>query len=61
MSPGKERPMKNLQQMASVLVLAGLLILLGLYPQPVIDSAHGSIEQIQRWYGAVAAVSQGGF
>ncbi len=25
MSPGKERPMKNLQQMASVLVLAGLL------------------------------------
>jgi len=43
-----------------LLVLAGLLILLGLYPQPVIDSAQGSIEQLQRWYGSVAALSQGG-
>ena len=58
----EERTLRALanREFGMLLVLAGLLILLGLYPQPVIDSAQGSIEQLQRWYGSVAALSQGG-
>ena len=43
-----------------LLLLAGLLILLGLYPQPVIDTASGSVQSISNWYGSATALLQGG-
>lgn len=33
-----------------ILLLVGLLVLLGLYPQPVLDTAHGTLLGVQHWF-----------
>jgi len=33
-----------------ILLLVGLLLLLGLYPQPVLDTAHGAVLGVQHWF-----------
>jgi len=46
----------NGREMGMVLSLAVLLILLGVYPQPVLDVSSASMQGVQQWLGA--ALSQ---
>lgn len=43
------------REVTMMLVLAGLLILLGLYPQPVLDTASASVAQVMHWYVSPSA------
>ena len=47
------------RELGMMLLLAGLLILLGLYPQPVIDTASGTVGAVQHWFVSLPAVSEG--
>lgn len=47
------------RELGMMLLLAGLLILLGLYPQPVIDTANGTVGAVQHWFVSLPAVSEG--
>lgn len=48
------------RELGMMLLLAGLLILLGLYPQqPVIDTASGTVGAVQHWLSLSSAVSEG--
>jgi NADH-quinone oxidoreductase subunit M len=38
------------REITMMLVIAGLLVLLGLYPQPIIDTASASVAQVLHWY-----------
>ncbi len=37
-----------------MLTIAGLLVLLGLYPQPVLDTASSSLLSVLHWYALPA-------
>ena len=37
------------RELSMVLGLAGLLILLGVYPQPVLDTSAASMQGVQQW------------
>ncbi|MEE4464780.1 NADH-quinone oxidoreductase subunit M, partial [Azotobacter chroococcum] len=39
----------NGRELSMVLGLAGLLILLGVYPQPVLDTSAASMQGVQQW------------
>jgi len=41
----------NGRELGMVLGLAGLLILLGIYPQPVLDTSAASMQGVQQWLG----------
>lgn len=41
----------NSRELITVLGLAGLLILLGVYPQPVLDTSAASMQGVQQWIG----------
>jgi NADH-quinone oxidoreductase subunit M len=47
------------RELGMMLVLASLLILLGLYPQPVIDTASGTVGAVQHWLVSIPSVSEG--
>lgn len=38
------------RELAMMLTIAGLLVLLGLYPQPVLDTASSSLINVLHWY-----------
>jgi NADH-quinone oxidoreductase subunit M len=40
------------RELVMVLGLAVLLILLGVYPQPVLDTSAASMQGVQQWLGA---------
>lgn len=49
----EETPLKGLnpRELGMVLILAVLLVLLGVYPQPVLDTANASLHGVQQWLG----------
>jgi NADH-quinone oxidoreductase subunit M len=47
------------RELGMMLVLASLLILLGLYPQPVIDTASGTVGAVQHWLVSIPSVREG--
>ena len=47
------------RELGMMLLLAGLLIALGIYPQPVIDTASGTVSSVQHWFVALATAHEG--
>ena len=45
-------PGLQLRELSMVLGLAVLLILLGVYPQPVLDTSAASMQGVQQWLGS---------
>ena len=45
------------REYSMILVLAVLLIVLGIYPQPVLDTAHATMHGVQQWFGSTLALS----
>ena len=51
-TPREESMLKGLdtRELTMMLTIAGLLVLLGLYPQPVLDTASSSLLSVLHWY-----------
>jgi NADH-quinone oxidoreductase subunit M len=49
-----DTPLEGLKprELGMILCLAALLILLGVYPQPVLDTSHASMQGVQQWMSA---------
>jgi NADH-quinone oxidoreductase subunit M len=47
------------RELGMMLLLAGLLIALGIYPQPVIDTASGTVSSVQHWFVALSTAHEG--
>jgi NADH-quinone oxidoreductase subunit M len=49
-----DTPIEGLKprELGMILTLAALLILLGVYPQPVLDTSHASMQGVQQWMSA---------
>lgn len=49
-----DTPLEGLQprELGMILCLGALLILLGVYPQPVLDTSHASMQGVQQWMSA---------
>ena len=56
-----EAPLAGLggRELGMMLLLAGLLLALGIYPQPVIDTASGTVSSVQHWFVALSSVHEG--
>jgi len=57
-----DSPLPGLQfrELSMVLCLAVLLILLGVYPQPVLDTSAASMQGVQQWFsGALDQLASG--
>ncbi|STM19646.1 NADH dehydrogenase I subunit M [Escherichia coli] len=40
----------SLRELFMILLLVVLLVLLGFYPQPILDTSHSAIGNIQQWF-----------
>lgn len=40
----------SLRELFMILLLVLLLVLLGFYPQPILDTSHSAIGNIQQWF-----------
>lgn len=45
-----ELPPMSPRELAIILLLVALIALLGLYPQPVLDTSHAAMSDIQQWF-----------
>ncbi len=45
-----ELPGMSLRELFMILLLVVLLVLLGFYPQPILDTSHSAIGNIQQWF-----------
>ena len=48
------------RELSMILVLAGILLWLGLYPQPVLNTSAGAMSQLQQLYAPAAITAQAG-
>ncbi len=46
----KELPGMSLRELFIILLLVVLLVLLGFYPQPILDTSHSAMGNIQQWF-----------
>ena len=46
----QELPGMSLRELFMILLLVLLLVLLGFYPQPILDTSHSAIGNIQQWF-----------
>ena len=46
----QELPGMSLRELFMILLLVVLLVLLGFYPQPILDTSHSAIGNIQQWF-----------
>ncbi|MDF3008989.1 MAG: NADH:ubiquinone oxidoreductase subunit, partial [Enterobacter kobei] len=46
----KELPGMSLRELFIILLLVVLLVLLGFYPQPILDTSHSAMSNIQQWF-----------
>ncbi|NGE22760.1 NADH-quinone oxidoreductase subunit M, partial [Klebsiella pneumoniae] len=53
-APKSEEPIAgmNLREFSIVMLLVVLLVILGVYPQPVLDTSSAAMANIQQWYTA---------
>jgi NADH-quinone oxidoreductase subunit M len=53
-APKSETPLRgmNAREFLMIMVLVVLLVLLGVYPQPILDTSHAAMSNIQQWYTA---------
>ena len=40
----------SLRELFMILLLVVLLVLLGFYPQPILDTSHSAMSNIQQWF-----------
>jgi len=45
-------PGMSVREFATIGVLVVLLVLLGVYPQPILDTSHAAMSNIQQWFTA---------
>ncbi len=46
----QELPGMSLRELFIILLLVVLLVLLGFYPQPILDTSHSAMSNIQQWF-----------
>jgi NADH-quinone oxidoreductase subunit M len=46
----KELPGMSLRELFIILLLVVLLVLLGFFPQPILDTSHSAMGNIQQWF-----------
>ncbi|MGV3346008.1 NADH-quinone oxidoreductase subunit M [Enterobacteriaceae bacterium LUAb1] len=53
-APKSDEPLPgmNIREFTMIMVLVVLLTLLGIYPQPVLDTSHAAMSNIQQWFTA---------
>ena len=53
-APKSETPLRGMspREFIMIMVLVVLLVLLGIYPQPILDTSHAAMSNIQQWYTA---------
>ncbi|RQM39933.1 NADH-quinone oxidoreductase subunit M [Erwinia psidii] len=53
-APKSETPLRDMspREFLIIMVLVVLLVLLGVYPQPILDTSHTAISNIQQWFTA---------
>ncbi|PIJ50093.1 NADH-quinone oxidoreductase subunit M [Erwinia sp. OLTSP20] len=53
-APKSETPLKGMttREFTMIMVLVVLLLLLGVYPQPIMDTSHAAMSNIQQWFNA---------
>ncbi|WP_347254469.1 NADH-quinone oxidoreductase subunit M [Leminorella grimontii] len=58
-APKSDQPIAglNAREFIMILLLVVLLVLLGVYPQPVLDTSHSAVSTISQWFSAAAPVS----
>ncbi|UDQ78940.1 NADH-quinone oxidoreductase subunit M [Erwinia rhapontici] len=53
-APKSETPLRGMsaREFLMIMVLVVLLVLLGVYPQPILDTSHAAMSNIQQWFTA---------
>lgn len=53
-APSSEKPLRGLsaREFLMIMVLVVLLVLLGVYPQPILDTSAAAMSNIQHWFTA---------
>ncbi|WP_275553876.1 NADH-quinone oxidoreductase subunit M [Mixta sp. Marseille-Q2659] len=53
-APKSETPLRGMsaREFIMIMVLVVLLVLLGVYPQPILDTSHAAMSNIQQWFTA---------
>ncbi|QHM71800.1 NADH-quinone oxidoreductase subunit M [Mixta intestinalis] len=53
-APQSETPLRGMsaREFIMIMVLVVLLVLLGIYPQPILDTSHAAMSNIQQWFTA---------
>ncbi|RRZ94669.1 NADH-quinone oxidoreductase subunit M [Erwinia sp. 198] len=53
-APKSETPLRGMspREFLMIMVLVVLLLLLGVYPQPILDTSHAAMSNIQQWFTA---------
>lgn len=46
----KPMPGLSMRELFIILLLVALLLLLGFFPQPVLDTSHAAVSNIQQWF-----------
>ena len=46
----QELPGMSLRELFMILLLVGLLVRLGFYPRPMLDTSHAAMSNIQQWF-----------
>ena len=46
----KALPGMSLRELSIILLLVVLLVLLGFFPQPILDTSHAAMSNIQQWF-----------
>ncbi|MCL6413886.1 NADH-quinone oxidoreductase subunit M, partial [Pantoea agglomerans] len=51
-TPKSDEPLKSmsLRELSIVMLLVVLLVLLGVYPQPILDTSSAAMSNIQQWF-----------
>ncbi|MGL4861278.1 MAG: NADH-quinone oxidoreductase subunit M [Enterobacteriaceae bacterium] len=51
-----DKPLASLtiREISIIALLGGLLVLLGVYPQPILDTSYSAVNNIQQWFNAAA-------
>ncbi|CQR22678.1 NADH dehydrogenase subunit M [Yersinia enterocolitica] len=45
-------PGMSARELSIILLLVVLLVLLGVYPQPILDTSHAAMSNVQQWFSA---------
>lgn len=57
--PKSDQPLANLsvRELSLILLLVVLLVLLGIFPQPVLDTSSAAMGNIQHWFASASTLT----